>query len=93
VDDLPEGYRVYLVSEAFRSSEYAFRFFNRGVKIVDVDARNLAAAASDTGPAVYILVGENPPVATLTRLHPDAEVETHLDGDNRPVFVSVTVDG
>jgi hypothetical protein len=93
VDDLPDGYTVYLMSDSFHAHEDAFRFFNRDVPMVDVSPGSLRAAAeSAQGPAVFVLVGHDEAVPVLTARHPDAEVETHADAQARPVFVSVTVD-
>jgi 4-amino-4-deoxy-L-arabinose transferase-like glycosyltransferase len=94
VDDLPEGYRVYLISSTFNGGEYPFRFFNRDVPIVDLSPAELAATATaEPGPAVYILVEQDAALETLVELHPDAEVQTHHDWEDRRVFVSVKVDG
>jgi 4-amino-4-deoxy-L-arabinose transferase-like glycosyltransferase len=91
--DLPDSYRVYLVSNGFHSGEYAFAFFGRGQPIVDLEPDDLAAAArSERGPAVFLLADAPAEATTLTELHPTARVETHLDGGDRPVFVSVTLE-
>jgi 4-amino-4-deoxy-L-arabinose transferase-like glycosyltransferase len=95
VDDLPDQYRVYLISEILHGQEHPFRFFSRGVRITDVRLRDLdATARAERGPAVFVVVGQESALSTLTRLYPRAKVEAHGDeAATRPVFVSVTLDG
>ena len=62
--------------------------------IVDLRPAELPALVDKVKPPVtFVVVGHDELVDELVAEHPDAEVETHRDPEDKVVFVSVTVEG
>lgn len=89
---LPEGYRVYMMSQGFSWNEFGFRFFNQGIPGQDL---TLAQLQSDppvvNGPAVFLVYEQPEVVQRLEQLYPGGEVQEHRNNEDRVLFISYKV--
>ncbi len=92
LNELPEGYNAYLISDANRWDAWQFQFFTH-----DMPGQNLTVAAFRTEPpasnqpSVFVVYDHYEILPLLYRQYPNGVELEHHDADGRLVFTTYTV--
>lgn len=89
IQKLPDGSRVYLVSDAIRTDQQSFAFLTRHIKVQNLSPEELRRATPRLDAPLAFFVFDDAPTdlrGLLERAYPGCRIESFLDGWNLPVF-------